>query len=245
MPKQSGLGDNFYIAGFDLSGDVSSIDKISGGPALLDFTPIKRFAFERQGGLRDGSLSFTSLFEFGGTLTPNFEHDVLAALPTTDVIATYLRGTALGNVAAGIVGKQSNYDPTRDNSGNLTFKCDLVANAFGLEWGAQITPGLRTDTTATGGTDSDNGALTSFGAQAYLQVNAFTGTGVDIKVEHSVDASTWATLIDFGTKTARGAARGAMTGTVNRHVRATTGSGTFTSVTFAIMFVRNLTAVSF
>lgn len=245
MAKTSGLGDNFYINGFDLSGDVSSIDKISGGPALLDFTPIKRSAFERQGGLRDGGMSFTTLFEFGGSLTPNFEHDVLSQLPSTDAIATYARGTVLGNVGAGLVAKQTNYDGSRDNSGNLPFKCDLVANSFGLEWGEQLTPGLRTDTTATSGTDLDHGSSTAFGAQAYLQVNAFTGTGVDIKAEHSVDGSTWATLIDFGTKTARGAARGTFSGTVNRHLRATTGTGTFTSVTFSVLVVRNLTAVSF
>lgn len=245
MAKQSGLGDNFYIAGYDLSGDVSGIDKVSGGPALLDFTTINKFAAVRQGGLRDGGLSFTTLFEFGGTLTPNFEHDVLALLPKTDVIATYMRGAAIGNVGAGIVAKQSNYDPSRDNSGNLTFKCDLVANSFGLEWGEQVTPGLRTDTVATAGTAFDHGSSTAFGAQAYLQVNAFTGTGVDIKIEHSADNSTWATLIDFGTQTARGAARLTSAGTVNRWLRATTGAGTFSSVTFAALVVRNLQAVSF
>lgn len=245
MAKQSGLGDNFYIEGYDLSGDVSSIDKLSGGPALLDFTPINRSAMVRQGGLRDGGMSFTTLFEFGGTLTPNFEHDVLSLLPTTDVVGCYYRGTGLGNAAAGIVAKQSNYDGTRDNAGNLTFKADLLANAFGLDWGTQLTAGLRTDTVATAGTAQDNGALTTFGAQAYLQFNAITGTSVDIKVEHSSDNSTWATLIDFGAQSARGAARGAATGTVNRYLRATSGSGTFTSATFAVMVVRNATAVVF
>lgn len=245
MEKQSGLGDNFYISGYDLSGDVSAIDKISGGPALLDFTSINKFAYVRQGGLRDGGFSFTTLFEFGGTLTPDFEHDVLSQLPRSDAIACYFRGALLGSPAAGLVSKQSNYDGTRDNSGNFNFKADLVANAFGMEWGTQLTSGLRTDTTATAGTDSDNGASTAFGAQAYLQVNAFTGTGVDIKVEHSSDGTTWTTLIDFGTVAGRSALRGAVTGTVNQHVRVTTGTGTFTSVTFAAMIVRNLTAVKF
>lgn len=245
MAKTSGLGDNFYIGGYDLSGDVSSLDKISGGPALLDVTAIKKSAFERLGGLRDGSMSFTSLFEFGGVAAPDFEHDALSTLPTADTIACYIRGTTLGNPAAALNCKQVNYDPTRDNNGNLTFKVDLEGNKYGLEWCDLLTAGLRTDTTATAGTAQDGAAGTSLGAQAYLQVNAFTGTGVDLKVEHSTDNSTWATLIDFGTVSARTALRGAVTGTVNRYLRATSGSGTFSSVTFAMMVKRNLTAVVF
>ena len=30
MAKQSGLGDNFYIGGYNLSGDVGSLGSISG-----------------------------------------------------------------------------------------------------------------------------------------------------------------------------------------------------------------------
>lgn len=63
MAKSSGIGDNFLYGGYDLSGDVASVDKISGGPALLDVTPISKAANVRIGGLRDGSMSFTSYFE--------------------------------------------------------------------------------------------------------------------------------------------------------------------------------------
>ena len=87
--------------------------------------------------------------------------------------------------------------------------------------------------------------VTAFGAQSYLHTTAFTGTSVDIKVEHSADNSTWATLIDFGSVSAIGAQRLTSAGTVNRYVRATTGTGTFSSVTFAISFMRNPVAVSF
>jgi hypothetical protein len=245
MAKTSGLGDNFYIGGYDLSGDVSSIDKISGGPALLDVTAIKQFAMNRIGGLRDGSMSFTSLFNFGGSGNPVNEHDALSTLPVADRIASYFRGSAIGNQAACLVAKQLNYDPTRDNSGNLNEKVDLDANSFGLEWCEQLTAGLRTDTTATAGTALDDAASSSHGAQGYLQVIAFTGTSVDIKIEHSADNSTWATLIDFGAQSARGALRGTSTGTVNRYLRATTGTGTFTSVTFAICINRNPVTVVF
>lgn len=85
----------------------------------------------------------------------------------------------------------------------------------------------------------------AFGAQSYLHVTAFTGTSVDIKVEHSADNSTWSTLIDFGSVSAIGPQRLTTAGTVNRYVRVTTGTGTFTSVTFACSFMRNPVAVQF
>lgn len=241
MGKQSGLGDNFYISGHDLSGDVGSVDQISGPLATLNVTPVNSFGNQRIGGLRDGSMQFTSFFNAAA----GAEHPVLSALPRTDVIASYFRGTTLGNASACINGKQVNYDPTRDATGNLTLKVEVQANSFGLEWGLMLTAGLRTDTTATNGTALDNAALTSFGAQAYLQVTAITGTSVDILVQHSADNSTWATLIDFGSQAAAGAARGTSTGTVNRYLRAITGTGTFSSVTFAVTLVRNVVAVSF
>ena len=39
MAKQTGLTDNFYIDGHDLSGNVTSVDTISGSKATLD-TPV-------------------------------------------------------------------------------------------------------------------------------------------------------------------------------------------------------------
>lgn len=67
MAKASGLGDNFFIGGYDLSGDVASIDKISGPTALLEATTIKQFGEGRLAGKRDGDIQFTSLFENTGT----------------------------------------------------------------------------------------------------------------------------------------------------------------------------------
>lgn len=240
MAKTSGVGDNFYIAGFDLSGDVSSIDQMSGGPTLGDVTGIKSSANERIGLLRDGDWQFTSFFN-NALLA---EHAALSTLPTADVVALYLNGTTLGNQAAGISAKQVNYDPTRDDTGNLTLKVELQASGFGYDWCEQLTAGLATDTTATNHTSVDETASTTFGAQGYAVVTAITGTSVDVKIQHSADNSTFATLMDFGSFAAAGAVRGAATGTVNRYIRVAT-TGTFTSATFAVIFNRNATAVSF
>jgi hypothetical protein len=307
MAKTSGLGDNFYIGGYDLSGDVASIDKISGPVATLDSTGISKSANERLFGLRDASLQFTTLFNntgttatptfpsstvpvtnsnawpvfvtiTGGTLTQVFvngvqvgttagtyvvpangtisitysvaptwawtgvlaEHNALSTLPTADEVASYFQGAAQGNAAACVNGKQINYDGTRDNKGALTAQVEVDGNGFGMEWGIQLTAGLRADTAATNGTGIDNGALTNFGAQAYFNLVAIIGTNVDIVVEHSVDNTTYTTLIDFGSQTAIGSGRGSVsnTTTVNRWVRVKT-TGTFTYAQFAVMFNRN------
>src|SRR5690348_396221 len=111
MAKSSGLGDGLHVAGFDASGDIQQLGAIGGGPALLDVTGINKSAHERIGGLRDGRIEITTFFNHvqAGTGT----HEKLSALPRTDVILTYCRGTVLGNAAASLVGKQVNYDPTR------------------------------------------------------------------------------------------------------------------------------------
>ncbi|MGA5116851.1 hypothetical protein [Streptomyces pseudogriseolus] len=148
MAKTSGLGDNYYVGGYNVSGDINSLGKIGGGPNPLEFTGIDKSAYERKGGLRDGSIEFVSYFN----PSAGQAHPVLAALPTTDIHTMYMRGTAIGNDAACLVGKQANYDGTRADDGGFTFQAQVLANGYGLEWGTQLTAGLRTDSSATNGT---------------------------------------------------------------------------------------------
>lgn len=244
--KSSGLGDAFYAAGYDLSGDIGSVS-LSGGPATLDVTGIDKSAFERIGGLRNGSMQWKAFFNPDLGMT----HDKLAALPTADVICTYMRGTTLGNPAACQVSKQINYDGTRADSGEFTFSVDAQSNGFGLEWGQQLTAGKRTDTAATNGTGIDTTASVSFGAQAYLQAFSFAGTDVTVKIQDSADNVTFAdvaglsfTQITAGPTSER-IATGA-TATIRRYLRAVTATtGGFTSLVFAVVVVKNATAVSF
>lgn len=245
MTKQSGLGDQFWVDGYDLSGDIGSLSSIHGGPAALELTGINKKAFERVGGERDGGIEFSSWFN--DAVAQAFP--VLSALPTADRVATYCRGAGIGSPAACLVGKQINYDPNRGQDGSLVIGSSAQANAYGLEWGEQLTAGIRTDTTGTNGTAFDFGATsTAFGGQAYLQVFAVTGTSVTVKLQDSADNSTFADLTGgaFTAKTALGSQRIALgsTATVRRYVRAVS-SGTFTNAQFGVVFVRNLTAVAF
>lgn len=90
-------------------------------------------------------------------------------------------------------------------------------------------------------TQVDNGASSANGLAGFLQVTAKSGTvSLVAKVQHSSDASTWADLVTFTTvTTANTAQRIAVTGTVNRYLRALwTISGSSPSATFHIAAAR-------
>ena len=246
MAKQSGLGDNLYVAGVDVSGDIGSLSSISSNIKPIEVTAIDKSAMERLGGQRDGSLEFTAFFN----PSAGQEHSVFSALPTADQVVTYFRGTTLGGAAACQVGKQINYDGTRNEDGSLTFKIQALANSFGLEWATMLTAGKRTDSTATNGTGVDLLASTAFGLQAYLQVFAFAGTSVTIKLQHSNDngVDPW-TDVTGGVFTVVSAAPTSerianVTNPIKQWLRVVT-TGTFSNAVFAVAVVKNPIAVVF
>jgi hypothetical protein len=376
--KTAGLGDNFYCNGYDLSGDLSSVDTISSPMAPMDVTALNQYGHHRVNGLRDGAISFTTFFDAvttvsnpgvpastvpyvstysfqvsatltGGTYTHVFingvesyvpvapavpntqvpvrnntgavlnvtisggtmsqvlvngfqvgtgagvyplmpgqlivlvyssaptwswanasstyqipaygtisityssaptwnwfalgqEHNALAGLSGNDQVCTYARGAAIGNPGACMVSKQTDYNPTRDASANLTVKCDWMANAYGLEWGIQLTQGLRVDTAALVGPAYTDVAGTAFGAQAYLQLVELVGTNVDVSITHCTTVGgSYTTLMDFGSVTGIGAVRQATatnTTQVDQYLKVVT-TGTFSYAAFSVVFVRN------
>jgi hypothetical protein len=244
VTKQSGMGDYLLIDGYDFSGDIGSIGRIGGGPAASDVTGITSSAMERIGLLRDGGIDFTSWFN----PSTDRQHDVLSTLPYASRQETYCRGLGLGSQAASCVLKQLNYDPTRGQDGALSIAISGQADAYGLEWGVQLTPGKRTDTTATNGASIDGAASTAFGAQAYLHLVAFTGTDITVTLEDSADDVTFAAVTGgaFAAKTGIGFERiqTGRTATIRRYTRIAT-TGTFTSATFLVNFVRNATLTNF
>jgi hypothetical protein len=246
VAKQSGLGDRLFVAGYDLSGDIGSLDNIHGGPTLLDVTDITQSGNARIGGLRDGGLEFTAYFDPAADLA----HKRLSTLPTTDVAVTYCRGATLGNPSAVLLAKQINYDGARGDDGSLVFTTEALANSYGLQWGEQLTAGKRTDTTATAGTAVDYGTSSAFGLQAFLHVFAFTGTSVTVKIQESSDnaGDAYADVVGGGFTAATGitSQRIATSASlaVERYLKITT-TGTFSNAVFAVTVVRNLTTVVF
>lgn len=190
--KTSGLGDQFLYGGYLIGGDIQAVS-VNGGPALLDSTDITQRAHSRLGGERDGGIALVAYSD----QSAGMEHAAFSPLTRSDVICTYLRGQAVGNPAASMQARQVNYDPTRAADGALTEKVDAQADAYGLEWGTQLTAGPRTDTGAANGAAYNQGASSSYGAQAYLQAVSFTGTDATVTIQHSTDNSSWSTLMSF------------------------------------------------
>lgn len=247
MSKQTGLGMNCYVGTRNVSGDIGSIKKIACPQKPLAITAIDKLAYERVGGQRDGGIDFVSWFNPSASQ----EHDAFSSLPTTDQITTVTTGTANGSAAASMVAKQVNYDGDRKKDGAFSFSVSALANSFGLEWGRLLTAGVRTDTTATNGTGVDFLASTSFGWQAYLHVFAFTGTDVTITLQDSADnisflGFTGSAFTTVTTPTSQRLASASPTATVRQYVRViTTTSAGFSNVQFAVVFVKNTSAVVF
>lgn len=251
MGKASGLGAGFYVSGNDLSGDTGSLSRIASGRGVLLTTGIDKSAPERVHAHRDGQVTWQAWFNPAAGQA----HPVLSALPTADRIVSYCHRTAaVGDSWASMVAKQIIYDGNRGTDGSLTFAVDAQANGYGLEWGQALTAGIRTDSGATNGSSHDYGATigqTTLGAQAYLHVFSFTGTDATVTIQDSTNDSAWATLVSFtevatlgGSNTSERVATSASE-TVDRYLRViTTTSGGFSDLQFAVMVVKNETAVT-
>lgn len=246
MAKQSGLGDNYYVNGVDLSGDTNSLSRVGGGPGAGDFTGINKSAPERLGLLRDGEISWVSYFN----PATGAAHPTLRSVGDADSVVSYFRGTSLGSpVAAGLF-KRVNYDGNRGQDGSFLLNVQALENGYGVDWGVAGTAGRRTDTAATNGTGVDLGAATSFGLQAFLHVFSFTGTSVTVKLQGSSDngsGDAFADITGGGFTAATGVtsqriATGAQA--IERYVRVVT-TGTFSSAVFAVSVHPNTTATTF
>lgn len=242
MAKQGGMGDNLWIDGLDVSGDIGSLNRISGGMTTQDVTPINVYANERIGLLHDGGIDYAAFWNPGAAA--DTAHSAHKSLPTTDRVLTYCRGTALGAHAASMVGKQINYDGARAADGSLTFSVNATANGYGLDWGQLLTAGKLTQGAAGNGTSVDLTTVsTAFGWAAYLHVFAFTGTSITVKIQDSANDSVWADLsgATFTAATAIGSQRisagATSTATVRRYVRLVS-TGTFSNAIFGVNFVR-------
>ena len=231
MAKKSGLGQSFFVAQYDLSGDVGAIGSWSTPVETLDVTGINKSANERLQGLVGASISFNSFFNDASGAS-------LAALkvPGTNVV-TWCFGSTVGDVAGMIQGSGVNYDPTRAADGGITFDVELQSYTTLPVWGVMLTPGLKTDTSAANGATLDQGAQTTAGAEAILHVTAFTGSNFTATVQDSSNGSSWGTLKAFTQVTAVGSERVTVSGTVERYVRVIS-SGTFNPVNFAVSFRR-------
>lgn len=194
MAKETGLGDNLYVDGYDLSGDIGAITSLNSSRALLDVTGIDVDAHERLPGLRDGELSFNNWYnpsDGSDPDDPTGAHEVLKDIEN-ERHTMYYRGTSLGGPVAAFIGAQASYQLNRNNDGSLSGTVQVMnAGGRGIEWGRSLTAGKQNATGAgnlTGVLDPDFPNGNTVDLSAYLQIFAIEGSAGDdvaFKLQHS------------------------------------------------------------
>jgi hypothetical protein len=249
--KSSGLGDNLYVNGNNLSNDIKAVTRLGWPSAHLIRTGIDKSAHERAYGLADGEIACDAYWnsDSGGA------HPVLKA-SLTDALVTYFRGTAQGNVGVSLVAHKVAFGQNRSADGDILMPVQFMANGYGLEYGLQMTAGVVQSTgieTLTGVDFGDDVAATatSFGLAAYLHVTDFDGDDVTITIQESDDNGgsdaygniTGGAFTQITTAPVTERIETSLTQTIEQYLTLdlTTSAG-YTSVDFAVMIVRYYSA---
>ena len=251
MVKQSGLGADLLVGGYQIGNDVGQVNNMSCPHTVQDVTGLDKLARETRLLLRDGQIGFTPFFNDA----TGRAHPVLSALPTTDTITTFLvattpaSGPAQGDPAYCLNGKQIDYNGDRATSGELLFSSSMTGNGYGSEWCEILTDDGVTDSTGAENLGSlDGAASSSFGLQAYLHVLAFTGTSITVTIEDSSDDISFAAVTGgaFTAATGVGAERvqTARDESIDRYLRCAL-TGTYSAATILVAINRNATTVNF
>jgi len=194
MSKDTGLGDQLYVDGFDLSGDIGAVQSLNKTFAEQDVTGLDKSAIERILLLEDGEIGFANYYN--PTAATHGLHDELSDLPDTDALVSYFRGVLLGAVTASLLGKQVNYGLARGNDGALIGENIAVkGSGYGLEYGYALTAG-KYHSIGGGSLPALDGSLSGYtgGSNAptvfFLHMFAMTGAAGDdvtVQIWHSDD----------------------------------------------------------
>ena len=238
MTTKSGLGSRFFLDGYDISGDVGAIGTIRAGRSPLDVSSIDVSGTKRISGRKFGEMDWNVFFNDAAAQ----EHVALKAITRTDRYALWAQScSAIGDLGVAMLGKQMSYDWAFGADGGAIGTVQMLSNGAPTEFVELLTPGKRTDTTATNGASLDGAAATTFGLAAYAFLTDFSGTDITLTLEDSANNSAFSAITGgaFTAFTAVGAQRiqTAVGGTVRRYVRVVS-SGTFSSATFVVVFVR-------
>ncbi len=188
-------------------------------------------------GVEEGALSINGLFDAAASASDVELHSALGA-STGKILTVGYGGLTIGNRTAMLQARETSYNINGSVQDAVRLAATFQADG-GIDRGVALHD--LTAETGTGNYSSvDNTASTANGSLAHLHVSAFTGTDCTIKVQHSTDDAIWSDLITFTTVSGVTQERSTSAGTVNRYVRAAITAGTFTSVTFAVSFARNL-----
>lgn len=206
--------------------------------SMLDSTTLADSSQKFEPGLKTAETSVEGLFE--SSLASGSLWSVLTSKvgsDTSTAFTTAPSGFSAGSPAYLLPAKTVNLAVSSTVADLIPFTLTLGAGGAG-GYGICLTS-LAALTASGNGTSQDNGASSANGAVAHIHVTDASGTTPSITgtIEHSTNNSTWTTLATFSALTAAGSQTLAITGTVNRYVRAaytiSGGTPSFTTL-FAI-----------
>lgn len=223
-----GKGARVFAGSVNLTGFLNQ----ASGAASVDVAESTTFGNDDKTyvtGLADATLSGEGYFDAEASGAQETLNAALGAADKT-VFSLYQKGDAIGASGAGFSADATAFEPTAD-----------LGDVVGFAFEAQSSVGLEGIVShAAFGTRSTAGTLTTvdglaasggFGGAGYLHVTELSGS-MAVRIEHSDDDITYATLVNFGTVTAVSGTRVAFTGTAERYTRlvhtpATTGTAAF------------------
>lgn len=230
--------DTVVLAGrFDLSPWLNSVST----PSTFETSDTSHFGTQGKTyipGASDGKVDLQGLFDSD----PTALEDKLAYLKAREDIATAVPLTAAIDGGA-LVGRRVALCNIKRTAFNVESQVsDVVKVTIGFVADGGVRNGwLLTDLTPrnSGNTfGTVDGIAASTGAKFNLHVTASTASSATVKVQHSTDGAVWVDLTTFTLTGGIEAQTGAVTGTVNRYLRAvTTVSGGTATVALAV--VRN------
>lgn len=230
-----------YIGGGDVSSAFTSVS-VARTRDTAETSGLGTTAKSYIVGLNDATVSAEGMFE-ANSASPLVD-DTIATLLASASKSAFILATQ-GDTAAGdpaMVGSidESSYEISTpvDGVAAITLEFQTSDNAVS----GKVLANKAARSATANGTAVDNGAATSNGIIAALQVFAISGSSpsLTVNVQHSADAVTYVTLGTFTAVTSGVSAQTiATSSTVNRYVRATwTISGSTPSATFAVAFGR-------
>lgn len=190
-------------------------------------------------GLQDGTMSLSGMFDGDAGAV---DETLAAAIggDASNIVTVAPEGLANGKRAFSAAVKDTSYEVSSPVGDVVSASLEVQADG-GIDSGRVLSGNAAV--TANGESASvDNTTSSTGGGVGYLHVTANTRNGAGtFKVQHSSDNVTFADLITFAsvTSSTTTSERVAVTGTVNRYVRASHAPGGSTgSVTYSMTFAR-------
>lgn len=242
---RKGSGDVAFLLvdGISILGSTTKITD-SREDILEDNTPLG-VAWEQWAAVGLGKGSFTQN-GFYDSAADGANGALVVNTGAARVLCYGYEGNTAGEAFVGAAGAIRGKYTRIASSGKLTKANSEFSISGGINEGVILaTLAARTTAGDTTSVKHDNAAESTAGGYAYLQVSALTlggYTNAVVTVQDSANGTDWATIGTFAVRTAVGAERITIAGTIRRYTSITwawTGAGTGQSITFTAGLARN------